>query len=89
MNDPVEFLHRFESSKDKELAGFLSAQFAYGQVGGFRQFLEKLFSVMGNSPSQFVMKGDFYPFKGLYYRFQKFDDIVHLFIILKRILERF
>ena len=43
----------------------------------------------GNSPSQFVMKGDFSLFKGLYYRFQKSDDIVYLFIILKRIIERY
>jgi uncharacterized protein (TIGR02757 family) len=35
------------------------------------------------------MKGDFSSFHGLYYRFQKSDDIVFLFIILKRILERF
>jgi uncharacterized protein (TIGR02757 family) len=43
----------------------------------------------GNSPSQFIMKGDFSSFHGLYYRFQKSEDIVYLFMILKRILERF
>jgi len=88
-NDPVEFLHRFKSSKDKELAGFLSSQFAYGKVGVLRQFLEKLFSLMGESPWKFVMEGDFSSLKGLYYRFQKADDIVYLFIILRRILEYF
>jgi len=71
------------------LVGFLGAQFAYGQVGVFRQFLEKLLSMTGNSPSQFVMKGDFSLFKGIYYRFQKSDDIVYLFIVLKRIIERY
>jgi uncharacterized protein (TIGR02757 family) len=44
---------------------------------------------MGNSPSQFITKGNFSSFGGLYYRFQKSDDIVYLFVILKRILERF
>lgn len=44
---------------------------------------------MGNSPSQFIIKGDFSSFHGLYYRFQKSDDIVYLFVILKRIFERF
>jgi uncharacterized protein (TIGR02757 family) len=44
---------------------------------------------MGNSPSQFIMRGNFSSFEGLYYRFQKSDDIVYLFDILKRILENF
>ena len=44
---------------------------------------------MGNSPSQFIMKGNFSSFQGLYYRFQKSEDIAYLFVILRRILERF
>jgi uncharacterized protein (TIGR02757 family) len=88
-SDPVEFLHRFETQTDKEIAGFLGSQFAYGQVGVFKRFLEGLFSAMGDSPSQFIMKGDFSSLDGLYYRFQKSDDIVYLFIILRRILNDF
>jgi uncharacterized protein (TIGR02757 family) len=72
-----------------ELAGFLGAQFAYGQVAVFRRFLEEIFSIMGGSPSQFILRGDYSSFEGLYYRFQKSDDIVYLFVILKHILERF
>ncbi|MCK7522742.1 MAG: DUF2400 family protein [Ignavibacteriales bacterium] len=44
---------------------------------------------MGGSPSQFILRGDYSFFEGLYYRFQKSDDIVYLFVILKHILERF
>jgi uncharacterized protein (TIGR02757 family) len=72
-----------------ELAGFLGAQFAYGQIGVFKRFLEAIFSIMGGSPSQFILRGDYSFFEGLYYRFQKSDDIIYLFVILKHILERF
>jgi uncharacterized protein (TIGR02757 family) len=88
-NDPVEFLHRFETQADKEIAGFLGSQFAYGQVGVFKKFLEAIFSTMGASPSQFIVRGDFSSLEGFYYRFQKPDDIVYLFVILKRILDGF
>lgn len=71
------------------MAGFLSAQFAYGHIGVFRKFLEHLFSITGNSLSHYVVEGSFSSFEGLYYRFQKFDHIVYLFGVLKRILERF
>jgi len=33
---------------------------------------------MGESPHQFVEKGDFSVFKGLYYRFQKEQEIISL-----------
>jgi uncharacterized protein (TIGR02757 family) len=89
VNDPIEFLQRFETATDKELAGFLGAQFAYGQIGVFRKFLEAMFSIMGPSPSQFIRRGDFSAFRLLYYRFQKPDDIIHLFVILRDILEKF
>lgn len=82
-------MHRFAPTTDKELAGLLSSQFAYGQIEVFRKFLEAIFSIMGSSPSAFILRGDYSLFEGLYYRFQKSDDISFLFVILKRILERF
>lgn len=44
---------------------------------------------MGSSPSNFILRGDFSSFQGLYYRFQKSEDIVYLFFVLRRILEEF
>lgn len=55
----------------------------------FRKFLEEIFFIMGSSPSNFILRGDFSSFQGHYYRFQKSDDIVYLFAVLKRILEEF
>ena len=44
---------------------------------------------MGRSPARFVKKGDFASFHGLYYRFQKEEDVADLFRTLKRILDEF
>jgi uncharacterized protein (TIGR02757 family) len=88
-NDPVEFLHRFRDKRDKEIAGFLGSQFAYGRIDLFKRFLTSLFECMGRRPALFIQKGDFTSFQGLYYRFQKAEDIADLFNTLKRILDEF
>jgi uncharacterized protein (TIGR02757 family) len=44
---------------------------------------------MGSSLSEFVVCGNFAAFEGLYYRFQKSDDIIDLFGVLKTILDRY
>jgi len=44
---------------------------------------------MGNSPYNFIKKGDFSKARGLYYRFQKDKDIVLLLRTLQRIINEF
>jgi len=44
---------------------------------------------MGRSPYQFIKNGDFATLKGLYYRFQKEDEIMLLFTVLRRIINDF
>jgi len=88
-NDPVEFVHRYRDDRDREIAGFLASQFAYGKIDNFKRFLEDAFRRMGSSPYQFVVNGDFNLLNGLYYRFQKEEDIILLFVILRRIINKF
>lgn len=85
----MEFLRRYRDDSDKEIAGFLASQFAYGKIGIFKKFLEDLFGRMGGNPCLFVTKGDFATLEGLYYRFQKEEDIVLLFTVLRRIMNEF
>lgn len=84
--DPVSFVHRFTSDADREIAGFVAAQFAYGKIGLFMGFLERLFGLMGDSPARFVERGEWEGLKGLYYRFHKAHDLAMLFETLRRIL---
>lgn len=82
-------MYRYKDNRDKEIVGFLASQFAYGKIDIFKKFLEDLFGRMGSSPCLFITKGDFTILKGLYYRFQKEEDIVLLFTVLRRIMNEF
>lgn len=85
----MEFVHRYDTKEDMEIAGFLASQFAYGKISLFKNFLEMLFSRMGQSPGLFISEGHFHVIKGLYYRFQKDTDIILLMESLRAIKKNF
>ena len=85
--DPVAFVHRYRDARDREIAGFMASQFAYGNINAMKQFLARLFERMGESPYAFIRGGDFSAFGQLYYRFQKGEEIIDLFNSVRRILE--
>ncbi|MCX7793552.1 MAG: TIGR02757 family protein [Thermodesulfovibrionales bacterium] len=92
LNDPVEFPHRYREKEDIEVAGFLSALFAYGRVELFKPVIERILNIMGRSPYDFIL--NFSPekkrlFRGIYYRFQKEEDIINLIKILNKILKKY
>jgi uncharacterized protein (TIGR02757 family) len=86
LRDPIEFPHSYAQARDKEIAGIISASFAYGNVRLFKAVLKQLFSKMGGSPYEFIM--NFNPgtegalFSGIKYRFNENADIVAFFHIL-------
>jgi uncharacterized protein (TIGR02757 family) len=85
-NDPVEFVHAYAEAGDKEMAGFFASQFAYGRIDVMKRFLRSLFERMGDSPAEFVRAGNWSRLDNLYYRFQKGDEIIHLFTVLRRMV---
>jgi len=85
-SDPVSFVHRWHSHGDREIAGFIAAQFAYGKIEIFMDFLERLFRLMDDGPQRFIESGSWEGLKGFYYRFQKEDDLVLLFEVLRKIV---
>lgn len=68
-SDPVQFMHVFESKKDQEIAGFLSALLAWGRRDIVCRKIEELIRRMEYSPARFVenynpsMAGTFRGFK--------------------------
>ena len=67
-----------------ETIALICALFAYGNAKLIVKFLEKLdFSLLEYSDEVIAKE-----LRGVYYRFQKSDDIVALFIALKRLRER-
>ena len=81
-DDPVQFIHRFKTKKDSELAGFIASLFAYGNRKMFIAKLNDLFCRADNDICNYVINGDFANLKGLEYRFSKDYDIIPIFEIL-------
>lgn len=91
LSDPIDFPHRYSSAKDIEIIAFISATFAYGQIKVFKAFLERLFSVCGESPYDFIASfnphKDYLRFNGMKYRFNSTDDIICLFYVLSEVVK--
>ena len=87
VNDPIQFPHRFKDKKDIEIAGFLSALFAYGKREVFIKKLDILFDKMNNEPLNFVINfsKDNSILDDFDYRFSVGIDIKQIILILKEL----
>ncbi|OQA04180.1 MAG: hypothetical protein BWY69_00082 [Planctomycetes bacterium ADurb.Bin401] len=90
--DPLQFVYHYTKKRDMEIAGFLSAMFAYGAVEQIEKFLAGLLGKMSNSPCDFV--GNFSAkdkklFEPLKYRFNTGEDIIKLLGSLKKTLNKY
>lgn len=83
-DDPIQFPHRYKKQEDIEIAGFLASLFAYGRREVFIEKLNTLFSFMGKSPYEYILKGNF-DLKGLNYRFFKTKDIENFLTVLHKL----
>ena len=57
--DPVQFPRRYKKREDVEIAAFLAATIAWGRRDLILRSAQKMFALMGKSPYDFVMSGDF------------------------------
>jgi uncharacterized protein (TIGR02757 family) len=91
--DPLIFPHRFSNKADIELSAFISSIFAYGNVKQIINSLEKLHSLFGNSPREFIVnfnkKEHITFFKKFKHRFYTGNDTEILFNIIKYILTEY
>jgi len=74
-----------------EVAGFFASALAYGRVQQISKSLEKLFSIMGESPAAFVRQfstRDRRRLKDFKHRFNTGDDIADLIILLKDMINK-
>lgn len=87
--DPVRWPHSFGDKADKEIAAFLAAMLAYGNVTSIQASLQTLFGMLGHSPSN----GLFSPtasdqLASFYHRFNRGIDLQVVFHWLRHVLER-
>jgi uncharacterized protein (TIGR02757 family) len=82
VDDPVELVHRYDSPRDREVAGLFCAALAYGRVDLFKPLLASLLAAMGQSPAAFCEElprsRDLRPFAGRVYRFNVGSDLACL-----------
>lgn len=91
-SDPIKFPKRYRKKEDIEVSGLIASVFAYGKVDLFLPVIEKILSVMGKSPYEFLInykKDDSKLFAGINYRFQKEGDIKRLISILSDVLKKY
>ncbi|TGK16851.1 TIGR02757 family protein [Leptospira kmetyi] len=88
--DPIEFPHSFFDSKDREVAGFISALYSYGNVTAIKNHLKQLFDLFGNSPHRFLSEENLQPIrrKLVPYRFQKPADTFLFLQTLQNVLRK-
>lgn len=90
--DPLQFVYHYSSRADREIAGFLAAALAYGNVQQIEKSLNHLFEYMGKSPSAFVRNIDAHKrtqLRDFKHRFTTGDDLSDLFELLRMVLEDF
>jgi uncharacterized protein (TIGR02757 family) len=90
LHDPIEFPHRYNRPRDVEVSGFIASSLAYGKVGLFKPVAEKILSVMGSNPYEFLrdfrLKRHRKLFQGIQYRFNENEDVLALLLILHKTL---
>lgn len=90
-SDPIEFPHRYKRPQDIEVVGLIASSLAYGKVTLFKPVLERIFKVMGESPSDFLLHFDIKKnvplFTDIKYRMNKNEDILCLIYLVSAVLK--
>lgn len=85
--DPLEFVYHYENSHDREIAGMIASAFAFGRVQQILLTLERVFAILGPSPSQYLEQASrqslVEDFNGFVYRFVRDRHVVDFLFGLK------
>ena len=91
--DPLEFVHRYQGSPDREIAGIIAALLAYGRVRQILKSVSGVLETMGPSPVRFLaeesesaVRKTFREFK---HRFTTGEELASLLVALQRVLGRY
>lgn len=85
-DDPVQFVHKFKSIEDTEIAGFIASLLSYGSRKQFIKKLNELFiDIAQNEPLNFIQNFEPALLNGFNYRFGKPADFACIFSILKEL----
>ena len=89
--DPIELVRPYTTSADREIAGFIAAGLAFGNVQSVIQSARSVLEAMGPSPAAFVRR--FTPatsgarFAGIGHRWTRDRDLVALVWVLRQMID--
>src|SRR3954468_2500980 len=89
--DPIQIVRRFPDPADREVVGFCAAALAFGRVSSVLQSIERLVTVMGPRPADYVRQFD--PrahgpaFSHIVHRWIRGIDLAALLWLLRQIVE--
>jgi uncharacterized protein (TIGR02757 family) len=89
--DPIETVRRYSGRDDREVVGFCAAGLAFGRVASVLRSIDRLLTMMGPAPAEFVRRFD--PrrdgpaFQGLAHRWTRGEDLAALVFALRRMME--
>ncbi|HSO66321.1 MAG TPA: TIGR02757 family protein [Desulfatirhabdiaceae bacterium] len=91
--DPLEFLYRYESLKDREIAGLIASCLAYGRVAQILKSVAGVLNFMGQSPHNFLLSIDKAGlercFHGFCHRFACDSDLIGLLESIQWVLREY
>ena len=91
--DPLQLVHNYKEDADKEIVALIAASFAYGNVKQIIKTVDKILSILGPSPKEFILKvsrTDLQKlFKGFKYRFTTEEELINLLLAVQGVLEEY
>ena len=90
--DPIELVRPYRDPRDREIAGFIAAGLAFGNVVAVMQSVEAVLKRMGPAPAAYLRhfepRTDGRDFATFVHRWTRGVDIVALLWVLRQMLER-
>ncbi len=91
--DPLQFVHLYKKNEDKEIVALIAASFAYGNVKQIIKTVDKILSILGDSPKAFILstsRGELKKlFKGFKYRFTTEEELINLLCAIQSVLKEY
>ena len=90
--DPIELVRPYVASEDREVAGFIAAALAFGQVGVVMQSVRTVLATLGPSPAAavraFEPEREAPAYRSFVHRWIRGADVVALLWLLRQMLEQ-